>query len=354
VPGTFIAITAGFLHTCAMGADSTAFCWGDGRSGAVGDGRRETRSAPARVAGRLRFAELRAGSNFTCGRAADSTVHCWGQAHPVPPFPRPSLTPVRVAAAWPATALTAGRRHACVLLNDATASCWGFNADGENGNGTSGVTASVTPTPTAVAGDLRFLDISAGADFTCALTLDGEPYCWGSNVDGVLGADAPERCGDVAPVPCASRPIRVETSLRFVEIAAGTSHVCARTRQGDVACWGSNAQGQLGSLGPQHPGTLVAPRTVPLGARASAVTVVSGGSHSCALVSGGELYCWGSDRIGQLGAGRNLDAQFTPVRSQHRLAFAAVSAGAYHTCAITRRGEAYCWGDNAAGALGRP
>jgi len=352
VRGDFVSLSAGFLHTCGLTRDGMAFCWGDGRSGALGNGKMGVRTTPTRVDGKIRFVEVRSGGNFSCGRSADSAVYFWGKSQPVPGYPKAAAVPAQVKLDGRAMALAAGRRHSCVIVGDGTASCWGFNVDGEGGNGTSGIAASVTLAPTPVAGALRFSAITAGLDFTCALTVAGEPYCWGSNVDGVMGDSASERCGDVAPVPCSSRPVRVETMLTFVEIAAGAGHVCARTARAEVFCWGSNAQGQIGSPGREEQGRVFPPRHVSVPGETPVSGISVGASHSCALTTNGALFCWGSDAAGQLGSGRNLEVERTPLRSQWRLTFQALSAGGYHTCGLTLDGDVFCWGDNQFGALG--
>jgi alpha-tubulin suppressor-like RCC1 family protein len=350
----FESISAGFEHTCGIATSGVTYCWGDGRAGALGDGATAIAHQPMRVRSSVRFVEVRAGGDFTCARTEEGAVYCWGHSYPVPGQPKISSQPQRVRFDDTAIALAAGRRHACLLAVGGVAYCWGFNADGETGNGTSGIAASVVPAPTPVVGDLQFVAISAGLDFTCALTNGGVPYCWGSDVDGVIGYSAPERCGDVDPLPCAATPVRVNTPQTFSEIAAGGSHVCARTHDRELFCWGSNLQGQLGSPVLGAEGKVYAPRAVPLPQRVrNFISVVSGGSHTCALVAHGQLYCWGLNASGQLGALGFSQGQFEPILSQPHLTFMQVTGGGYHTCGLTLRAEAYCWGDNQYGALGR-
>jgi alpha-tubulin suppressor-like RCC1 family protein len=167
-----------------------------------------------------------------------------------------------------------------------------------------------------------------------------------------MGDTASEQCGDVAPVPCSALPVRVEAPLAFVEIDAGAGHVCARTARAEVFCWGSNAQGQIGSPGREERGRVYPPRHVSVPGETTVIAIAVGASHSCALTRNGALFCWGSDAGGQLGSGRNVDVEESPLRSQWRLVFHAISAGGYHTCGLTPDGEVYCWGDNQFGALG--
>ena len=83
-------------------------------------------------------------------------------------------------------------------------------------------------------------------------------------------------------------------------------------------------------------------------------TVSLGTEHGCGLAEGGRAYCWGSNRLGQLGddriasVGRNVSSAVAVATTQ---SFTTISAGANHTCALTRTGEAYCWGLNLTGEL---
>jgi alpha-tubulin suppressor-like RCC1 family protein len=86
-----------------------------------------------------------------------------------------------------------------------------------------------------------------------------------------------------------------------------------------------------------------------------------GAFHSCAITSAGAAYCWGSNTYGQIGDGTPTGTpRTTPVPVSGGLTFSAVSAAAGerfdvggHTCGITAEGAGYCWGMNAFGQLGQ-
>jgi alpha-tubulin suppressor-like RCC1 family protein len=81
-------------------------------------------------------------------------------------------------------------------------------------------------------------------------------------------------------------------------------------------------------------------------------TVVVGGSHACGLTSAGKAYCWGRNNTGQLGDSTNED-RATAVLVAGGQIFRALTAGAEHTCAITKEeDDGYCWGNNTEGQLG--
>ena len=131
----------------------------------------------------------------------------------------------------------------------------------------------------------------------------------------------------------------------FVQIDAGASHTCALTSRGQAYCWGSNESGQLGD------GTFTdrhQPVRPAVGLFFSAISV--GGSFTCGL-SGGTAYCWGNNVFGQLGDGSVL-TRSNPAPVANGLTFRSIYAGSSHTCGLTTLNDAYCWGGNSSGQIG--
>jgi alpha-tubulin suppressor-like RCC1 family protein len=336
-------ISAGQTHSCALEPDGTAWCWGDGQKGALGDGATSVQRWPERVLTKHRFTQIAAGGSFTCAVTTDGKVLCWGTSEVVPNWPKPARQPAEVGAVGVGIRLTAGRRHACILDGEGRASCWGWNVDGETGTGTSGIISSLIATPAAVVGDHRFASISAGSNFTCGVTTAGQVLCWGNNVDGVLGEQAVERCGDVEPVPCSSRPVEIRTPEPMRQVSSGTSHACAIGVSATVYCWGANGYGQLGRVGP----TTMMPQ--PLSSAEKFTTIASGGIETCAITTGNALFCWGADPRRR--NTNDLAADDVRPRLVARN-IRNVSLGQTHSCAVTRAGAVLCWGDTILGAFG--
>jgi alpha-tubulin suppressor-like RCC1 family protein len=164
------------------------------------------------------------------------------------------------------------------------------------------------------------------------------PWMTGTTVLVLLAAVVPARppTGDAAPGAQLSG---------VVAVAAGRGHSCAVVAGGTVYCWGGNNHGQLGDGGT---GRRLNPVRVEGLAGVSVVRV--GGDHSCAL-AGGAVYCWGANTAGQLGDGRTKDSAI-PVRVAGLTAVTAIATGREHTCAATAAGALSCWGSNARGQLG--
>ena len=144
--------------------------------------------------------------------------------------------------------------------------------------------------PTAVAGSLKFRQVTTGNAYSCGLTTQNRAYCWGSNEYGQLGDGT--RTGRRTPVA-------VVGGLSLTQAVAGVSHTCAVTTGHQAYCWGDNFTGAVGD------GT----ETV----RLTPVAVVGGilfsgvspgaGHHTCGHATSNRIYCWGHNAYGQLGRG---------------------------------------------------
>lgn len=139
----------------------------------------------------------------------------------------------------------------------------------------------------------------------------------------------------------------------FVEITAGDYHTCARKVNGNVYCWGSAVEGQVGGQpsGPCSPEARITipcwtqPKLVSWPAEFTTATQISaGGNHTCALVSGGAAFCWGSNDVGELALNGFGGFSYEPVRQTAGTGvFSSISAGRGSTC-VTSSSGVFCWG----------
>jgi alpha-tubulin suppressor-like RCC1 family protein len=347
-PRAFVAssIAAGDYHTCAL-TSSGVKCWGDNTSGELGDGTTIRRSTPVAVTGLpdgIKAVSL--GGVHTCALTGSAGVECWGwnaegQVGSGPGTNQPRPVPARGLESGVAQ-IAGGGEHTCVLTTTGGVKCWGHNNFGGIGDGT----RTPRPAPVDVVGlGSGVAAVAAGRHFTCAITVAGGVKCWGLNESGQVGDGTNENRWSPVDV--------VGLQHGITAIGAFGNHACAVLQSGGVKCWGANQSGELGD------GT-GADSSIPVDVKGLVGPVVAiapggrhaGGSHTCVVVEGGGVECWGGNTSGQLGDGTKT-ARPTPVRVTGLNSGAvAVAVGGYHSCALLATGGVRCWGWNGAGQLG--
>lgn len=341
---SFVSISAGGFHTCGVTEARHAYCWGV-NAGSFGDGTIENSQTPVLVSGGHSFASLSLGYIYTCGITTTGEAYCWGLNNcgqlgdgTDEQF---RYVPTQVFGDLRFTSLSAGYNHTCALSTGGDAYCWGDNRSGWLGTGVSGD----VHTPELVTGGLAFASVSAGGFHTCGITTGEAAHCWGANYIGQLGDSTTI---EQSPVPVAG-------GLVLTSISCGFDHTCGITSDGEAYCWGANHFGQLGNGTPTPSLSTPVYTPVPVAGDLAFASISLGGEsergHTCGLTTRGEAYCWGWNAGGQLGDGTNSD-RYTPTPVSGGLVFASLSLGRGHTCGVTTDGEAYCWGLNQSGQLG--
>ena len=153
------------------------------------------------------------------------------------------------------------------------------------------------------------------------------------------------RCQDPSNLPCGTSG---PCAGAVVEVAAGRSHSCARTDAGDVWCWGRGEEGQTGGAS-----SVISQQVTLPGA---ATSLSAGGpraepsGHTCSILDGGEVWCWGANELGQSAPGS--DEPIVPPSRATAVNAVTVDAGGRHTCAITADRTVLCWGSGGEFQLG--
>ncbi|XXX72630.1 hypothetical protein WMF30_33780 [Sorangium sp. So ce134] len=321
-----VKIESGHSHTCAVLNTGRIKCWGLNGNGQLGLGDRTSRGrSPGQMGAALPVADLGAGANVaslamgglhTCARMTSGAVKCWGRlfvgsspvhqdnvgeyAHEMGdrlPF---------VGLDGPATELAAGAEHTCALVSGDVMLCWGDNGSGQLGLGDREHRRYGDGSSVSLGDGMVASSLALGESHTCARLSDRSVKCWGANDAGQLGLGDTNPRGDDLNEMGASLPVVDLGGEPVLGISAGLRHTCALLIGGRVKCWGRNNYGQLGIGDTSSRGSDMRHMGDNLGevdVGAAATALAAGGDHTCALLDSGRVKCWGFNDSGQLGLG---------------------------------------------------
>ncbi len=403
---SWLKVSAGDRHTCAIQSDNTLWCWGDNAYGQLGQGDTTTQASPTQVGSDSDWIDVSASGPHTCALKEGGDLWCWGnnlygQLGLAEVGHQPS--PGKVLSESKFTQVVTGEFHTCALDDDNESHCWGFNAQGQLGiaaipdfvsaaqynraswkqvssgeeyscgiksddtlwcggiNGL-GQLGDKTPINRAAAVQVEsdidsWLKVEVGNDHACAITAtDNSLWCWGSNDRQQLGTDS-----DTGNNFSNWIPEEVSFGGAWRDVSAGLNHTCAlRQEAGGVSawCWGDNSFGQTTSASP-NPDFNASRITNATGPEADWIAIAAGGGHSCGIRETSilplrrELYCWGRNNVGQLGQDiATTPTSAVPLRVGNDTDWVDVSAGNNHTCGIRQPSTSplerivICWGEN--------
>lgn len=305
-------VDCGDFASCARASDGTVRCWGRDKQGELGDGGGQDRAKPRVIKGLAKVVDVAMASQFGCALLEDKHVKCWGSgriANDGKPYDK--SPPIDVAGVESVEELVASGAIACARTAKGV-TCWG----------TDPATIGTPPTSGAVK------QISIGFTHGCALDKAGAVTCWGG------GGWTPKG------------PFGKPSISGATYIATGDRHACVVSKDKKVLCWGLNDAGQLGTKpdGDSHKQPTAVPGVT------GAVKLAAGESSTCAMMSDGSLRCWGTNAEGELGTGtRSPDER--PSRVAALSEVGDLCFGSTHACALTG-GSLSCWGANGLGQLG--
>ncbi|HEX9065534.1 MAG TPA: hypothetical protein VF843_10525, partial [Streptosporangiaceae bacterium] len=375
-------VAGGSAHSLALMAGGQVRAWGDGEHGQLGNGTHVfEENRPVAVTGPGGTGQLSgitaiAAGNTTSAALARTGIgpggqvwtwgtNIWGQLGdgtstgpehcPVnhnPPSASDVCSTIPVGVTGPGgtgrlngvVAISAGDNHTVALRSDGTVWSWGLNDLGQLGIGNSSgpgtckpysnfkaTACSTSPVEAVGRGGTGVLNhivaIAAGEDYTIAVRSDGSVWSWGSNAFSTLGQKAswtPQQCTSPfapVPIPCSTVPVQVAGPgghghlTGITAVAANGSplglHVLALGSGGTVWAWGIDDMGQLGDgvsqIQSRTPVQVVGPGGK--GFLTGVTALAAGGKFSLALRGDGTVWAWGQNNTGQLGLGQDTGPQ---------------------------------------------
>ncbi len=380
-------LSLGGGHACVLWSTGRISCWGTNTHGQLGYGHTEAIGDDEPIAP---LAEITLGgtaqsmssdAEFNCALMSTNAVRCWGSnvydggcdatmingqlGYPgevcIGDDELPS-TPGNVQIGGPALRLGTGSYHTCAQMSAEGIRCWGRGMEGQLGYGeTRNIVRPDTAglVPVTLAGE-SVRTIVAGVDHTCILLESGQVRCWGGAQFGQLGYGNTEPIGDDEP----AQAVDVALGGVATQLVAGAYHNCALLETGALRCWGRGIDGRLGL------GTLTLPTDTanigddelptavpPVDVGGQVLAMAAGFSHTCVLLMGGSVRCWGKGDHGQLGhhATSSIGDDETPATVPTvdiGASITQIATGSAHTCALASAGQVFCWGFNGRGQLG--
>jgi hypothetical protein len=210
---SFVAVTAGSRHTCALRDDGVVQCWGLNDIG---------QAPPTWSATSGTFTAASAGAR-TCGLTSDGVIECVGSS--------------------PLT-LTAATGSFVKVMAGPVAMC-GIRTDGEVQCHSPVPSGFVFPEGTFIDYAVDLASPSVVGAYTCGVRPDGTVACFGDNTEGRAPAT------------------RTAATGSFTRVGTGWYHACALRTDGGIECWGRPGAGAVTHVFPTA--TFTAPASVIVG-----------------------------------------------------------------------------------------
>jgi alpha-tubulin suppressor-like RCC1 family protein len=323
-------------------APVNAYAWGNNSAGKLGDNTTVAKSSPVSVVGGFAdWTQLSAGGDHSLGLRANGTAWGWGAGS----FGRlgdnsttNKSSPVSVVGGftdW--VQVSGGNAHSVGIRANGTAWSWGVGSGGEIGDNTNGAKSS----PALVAGGFTdWTQVSAGQGGSIGLRANGTIWAWGTGYRGVLGNNS---------TLTVSSPVSVLGGFTdWIQVDAGGQHRLGIRADGTAWAWSVNANGQLGD-------NTIVDKSSPIsvvGGYADWVQLSGGWSHSLGVRANGTAWAWGNNQLGRLGDG-TVANKSSPVSVVGGFTdWVQVSAGTYHSLGVRANGTAWAWGNAAFGRVG--
>jgi alpha-tubulin suppressor-like RCC1 family protein len=305
-------------------------CWGNNANNQLRTGG-GNRAQPGIVAvGNVR--DVAVGYDYMCDLDdTTDTIMCWGKNNSHQLGTDDTTVTENTFTHSGTVAISAGYQQACLLTMSGQVHCWGdlFNVRSDVAYPTRQMSLATTAA-----------EIAAGSPLACARLTNGQVQCW-----GVAYGDNGYTAHTVVD---GSSAVLTNVTRIVARAATGApaAHACALRQNGEVWCWGYNYNGEIGN---GSSGGVTFEAATKVSSISNAIDVSVGVNDSCALVSGGQVYCWGASKAA---TGSGSGAVTSPQAIAGLSDAIDIETGWSHSCARRVSGQVSCWGTNFVGELG--
>ncbi len=321
---------------------SPAFSWGCNTCGPLGDGTTVDKSSPVSVVGGFTdWCQVDAGHNHSLGVRTNGTAWAWGQGTNGRLGDNTNVSkssPVLVSGGFSDWCqVSVGYMQSIGVRQNGTAWAWGAGIGGQLGDNT--IVDKSSPV-SVVGGITDWCQVSAGECYNLGVRQGGGAWAWGSAINGKLGDGT--TVGKSSPVLVAGG------FSDWCQVDAGNYHSLGVRQNGTAWAWGTGCRGQVGD------GTTVnkSSPVLVVGGFTDWCQVSAGFVHSIGVRQNGTLWAWGQGVGGLLGD-NTVVAKSSPVSVVGGFTdWCQVSAGGVHSLGIRTNGTAWAWGCGTNGRLG--
>jgi alpha-tubulin suppressor-like RCC1 family protein len=359
-------------HTCAINAGAM-YCWGENYSGqlGIGSGSDVLGLDPHRVGDASDWSAVSTsaealGGAVTCG-IRTGALYCWGAGNRLTPtrigtrtdWSSVSADPLggcgiaagalrcwaggsesydgELVSEWTDWTVVSSSLNSACGIRQGKVFCWGTNESGQLGLGAAALGTRVE-VPMQVGTSTDWSAIDCALTRTCGIRGAGELYCWGA-LDYQSTAES-------FVASTSAFPKRFGEESDWIAVDVGIYGACGTKANGELRCWGWNANGELGTT--RIPTRLMHEPTR-VGASNDWTRIAAGAASTCGI-HGGQLMCWGAQRSDAA----IISQSFLPVRlgSTNDWTDVATHFAAEHACGVRGGSSTWCWGAASEGQLG--
>jgi len=371
--------------SCQIDTKGALYCWGENDLGQLGDGTNVNNFDKIRIEvfeegdldKPITFKQISGGHRHFCALTTDQNstktnmIYCWGYGADGRLANFSTLnqnTPEPIDMSGHSLDhdfeyVSTGFDHTCAIHKSLTLLCWGNRANQAFGEAdlnifdkSNSIYYPVAVRPGDETFENKFVHVSAGDKYTCAIAITLKGYCWGRGTSGELGIGSEE--SQTYPTEISLNQPNVKNLWR--KIQTGPGRTCGINIDDVLFCWGQGDSDLLGVSDPpgqydaRYPADVVM-RDEKIENKFIDITLSE--SHSCAVHISQRLYCWGYNGSKVLGT-QEIGKQYLPIAVGDdflvpELNITGAAIGRQHTCAITNLGNSYCFGDNSKGQLGQ-
>lgn len=302
-------MACGENHVLAVDASGEVYAWGHNLKGELGDVTCDNKNAPVHIEVPGKVVQVAAGNELSFALCKNGDLYAWGDNESWQMGDGMNISRMEPEKVMEdVTAIAAGSAHALAIKKDGALYVWGRNKNGALGIADSECDQKDAEGIACQSTAYKLMDdvvsISAGQDYSMAVTADGTLYAWGLDSDGQLGLKKPDSVSD-SKQAYQSVPAKVMDGVSRV-ICGSHYHAMALTESGDLYAWGKASVGSISTLDVDDTKNQI--QTVPLKIMSDVKDVAAGSAHTIALKNDGTAYAWGVNNFGQLGIKRG---QFT-------------------------------------------